>query len=173
MSVTADLGFDPGHRNLHADPQAIQRHDNTTVFGAHAPNTKSPHIIDCGFDPSVRFRPPHTSSRPHSDPRCTIASALDSLRRQLIVTSSETRPSPRPLSLFSHSGPPSRVYFRSLSPIPIHRRLTRSGPVTVPIRATRVRGFSAHSGQTSPCTRPSDQSDRNPHATLFTCFAKL
>ena len=148
-------------------------HASTTVFGAHAPNTKSPHIIDCGFDPSVRFRPPHTSSRPHSDPRCTIASALDSLRRQLIVTSSETRPSPRPLSLFSHSGPPSRVYFRSLSPIPIHRRLPRSGPATIPIRATRVRGLSAYSGQTSPCTRPSDQSDRNLHATLFTCFAKL
>ena len=146
---------------------------NTTVFGAHAPNTKSPHIIDCGFDPSVRFRPPHTSSRPHSDPRCTIASALDSLRRQLTVTSSETRPSPRPLSLFSHSGLPSRVYPHSLSPILIHRILSRSGPATIPIRATRVRGLSAHSGQTSPCTRPSDQSDRNLHATLFTCFAKL
>ena len=139
---------------------------NTTVFGAHAPNTKSPHIIDCGFDPSVRFRPPHTSSRPRSDLCCTFASAFDSLRRQLIVTSSETRPSPRPLSLFSHSGLPSRVYFHSLSPIPIHQRLSRSGPAIVPICATHVRGLSAHSGQASPCTRPSDQSDRNFHATF-------
>ena len=146
---------------------------NTTVFGAHAPNTKSPHIIDCGFDTSVRFRPPHTSLRPRSDPCCTIANAFDSLRCQLIIASSGARPSPRPLALFSHSVPPSRVYFHRLSPIPIHRRLSRSGPATVPIRATRVRGLSAHSGQTSPCTRPSDQSDRNLHATLFTCFAKL
>ena len=146
---------------------------NTTVFGAHAPNTKSPHIIDCGFHPSVRFRPPHTSSRPHSDLCCTLASAFDSLCRQLIVASSGARPSPRPFSLFSHSGLPSRVYFHSLSPIPIHRRLSRSGPATVSIRATHVRGFSAHSGQTSPCTCPCDQSDRNLHATLFTCLATL
>ena len=115
---------------------------NTTVFGAHTPHTKSPHIIDCGFDPAVRFRPPHTSSQPRSDPRCTIASALDSLHRQLIVASSEARPSPRPLSLFLHSGPPSCVYFCSLSPIPIHRRLSCSGPATIPICAARVRGFS-------------------------------
>ena len=146
---------------------------NTTVFDAHAPNTKSSRIIDCGFHPSTCFRPLHTSSQSHFDPRCTILSTFDSLHRQLVVASSETRPSPRPLSLFSHSGPPSRVYSRSLSPIPIHRRLPRSGPATVPIRAARARSFSAHSGQTSPCTRPSDQSDRNLHATFFTCLAKL
>ena len=145
-------------------------------FSARTPQTRSPRTLSTAASMLLfasAHRTPHPSSQSHSDPRCIIAGALDSLRRRLIVTSSETRPSPRPLSLFSHSGPPSRVYFRSLSPIPIHRRLPRSGPATIPIRATRVRGLSAHPGQTSPCTRPSDQSDRNPHATLFTCFAKL
>ena len=56
---------------------------NTTVFGVHALNTKSLLIIDCGFHPSTRFRPPHTSSQSHSDFRCTFAIAFDSLHRQL------------------------------------------------------------------------------------------
>ena len=145
-------------------------------FSARTPQTRSPRTLSTAASILLfasDHRTPHPSSQSHSDSRCIVATALDSLRRQLIVASSETRSSPRPLSLFSYSGLPSRVYSPCLSPIPIHRRLSRSGPATVPIRATCVRGFSVHSGQTPPCTRPSDQSHRNPHATLFTCFAKL
>ena len=102
---------------------------------------KSPHIINCGFDPYVCLWPPHTFAQSHSSFHYTIASSLNSLSRQLIIASLETRPSSRPLSLFSHSGLPSRIYLPSLSLISIPRRLSYSGPASLPIHATHVRGF--------------------------------
>ena len=157
-------GFDRSGRLDGGRARAVIR-----PFSARTPQTRSPRTLSTAASMLLfasAHRTPHPSSQSHSDPRCIIAGALDSLRRRLIVTSSETRPSPRPLSLFSHSGLPSRVYFHGLSPIPIHQRLSRSGPATVSICATHVRGLSAHSGQASLCTRPFDQSDWNLHATF-------
>ena len=159
----------------HAPPRGLRNYCAMTVdsqifswgevirpFSARTPQTRSPRTLSTAAS-ILLFASDHRTL--HRDLIPTSAVPLRAHSIHFVASSSspahrrqlQARPSPRPLSLFSHSGPPSRVYFRSLSPIPIHRRLTRSGPVTVPIRATRVRGFSAHSGQTSPCTRPSDQ----------------
>ena len=141
---------------------------NTTVFGVHALNTKSLLIIDCGFHPSTRFRPPHTSSQSHSDFRCTFAITFDSLHRQLRDKTFASTPLP----LLALRPTFSRLFPRLISDPNSSKTLTlRPGDRfnlrnTCPrfIRALRS-GFSVH----APVRPIGSESSRD----LFTCLAKL